>query len=126
RRGPVTGQPAVVVVRGAGALGRDHAGADGGLRRARGAEHLALPGLEHALEHLAALACLGVGDADARHLEQQLGVERGVPVPHLERGVGDEAETAPLEVGAQLHGLADALSATVFPFHGTTREYWFS
>ena len=72
---PGPGQPAVVVVRGAGALGRHHAGADRRLRRAGGAEHLALPRLEHALEHLAALAGLRVGDPDARHREQPLGVE---------------------------------------------------
>ena len=47
----------------------------GALRRARGAEDLALPRLDHALQHLAALAGLGIGDAHAGHREAQLGVE---------------------------------------------------
>ena len=49
----------------------------GCLRRAGGAEHLALPRLDHALEHLAALAGLRVGDPHAGHLEADLGVEVG-------------------------------------------------
>ncbi len=108
-RHPLAGHPAVVVVRGAGAFRGHHAGADRRLRGAGGAEHLALPGFEHALEHLAALARLGIGDPHAGHAEQQLGVEVRVGLPHLERGVGDEPEAAPLEVGPQLHGLADGL-----------------
>ena len=71
---PVAVHPAEVVVGGAGALGGHHAGPDRGLRRARGAEHLALPRLEHALEHLAALAGLRVGDPHPGHLEQPLRV----------------------------------------------------
>ena len=94
--------PAEVVVRGAGAFGRDHARADWSLRRARGAEHLAFPGLEHSLEHLAALARLGVGDTDAGHGEHLLRVEIGELVLHLERALADEAEPAPLEMRAQL------------------------
>jgi hypothetical protein len=72
---PAPGEASEVVVGGAGALARDHARPDRPLRRARGAEDLALPRLDHALEHLAALARLRVGDADARHAEAQLGVE---------------------------------------------------
>src|SRR3954463_10880664 len=69
---PLAGEPAEVVVRRAGALGGDHAGADRRLGGARGAEHLALPGLQDALEHLAALAGLRVGDPAARDLEDPL------------------------------------------------------
>ena len=72
------GEPAVVVVGGAGALARDHARADRALRRARRAEHLALERLDDALEDLAALARLRVGDADVGDRVAALGVEVGV------------------------------------------------
>src|SRR6185437_13186486 len=106
---PCPGEPAVVVIGGAGAFRRHHAGADRGLWRARGAEYLALPRLEHAFEYLAALAGLGVGYPDAGYLEQFLRVVGREVVAKLERGVRDEAEAAPLEVRPQLHGLADRL-----------------
>ena len=99
----------VVVVGGAGALGRHHQRADRRLRRARRAEHLALPRLEHALEHLAALAGLGVGHPHARHREPPLGVPSGVRSRQLQRRLGDEAEPAPLEVRAQLEHLGHRL-----------------
>src|SRR6266496_6782587 len=105
----MTVDPAVVVISGARALRGHHARADRRLRRARGSEHLALPWLEHALEYLAALARLGVGDAHAWHVEEPLGVERRVGVAHPQRGVRDEAETPPFEVGPQLHRFADGL-----------------
>ena len=60
----------------------------GALGRARGAEHLALPRLDDALEHLAALARLRVGDAHAGHAEAPLGVEVGVGVGQLQRRSG--------------------------------------
>ena len=94
--------PAEVVVRGARALRRHHAGADRRLRRACRAEHLALPRLEDALEHLAALACLGVRHANAGHGEHLLRVEVGVLVLQLEGALADEPEAAPLEMRAQL------------------------
>src|SRR5687768_3075708 len=53
-------KPAEVVVRRTGALGGHHAGADRGLGRTRRAEHLALVGLDDALQDLAALAGLRV------------------------------------------------------------------
>ena len=56
----VAGVAAVVVVRGAGPLRGDHAGSDRVLGGAGGAEDLALPGLEDALEDLAALAGLSL------------------------------------------------------------------
>ena len=85
--------------------------------RARGAEHLALPRLDHALEHLAALARLRVGHAHAGHAEAHLGVEVGVGVGELQPALRDEAEPAPLEVRPQLehlgHHLERALVALV-------------
>jgi hypothetical protein len=54
------------------------------LGRAGGAEDLALPGLEHTLEYLAALAGLRVGDAHARYGVAELGVEVRVGVRELE------------------------------------------
>src|SRR5262245_66101518 len=82
--------------------------------RAGGAEHLALPGLDHALQHLTALTGLGVGHADAWNLVADLGVPVRELLPKLEGALGDEAETAPLEGGAQLHGLGDHLEREWF------------
>src|SRR3954453_7460394 len=59
---PLAREPPEVVVGGARALAGDHAGPDRALRRAGRAEHLALPWLDDALEHLAALARLRIGD----------------------------------------------------------------
>ena len=106
---PLAREAAEVVVGGAGALGGDHAGADRPLGRAGGAEHLALPRLDHALEHLAALARLRVGDAHAGHAEAQLRVELGVRLRQLQAAVGDEAQAAPLEVRTQLEDLGHHL-----------------
>src|SRR4051794_7771597 len=101
RDGALTREPSVVVIRGARPLRRDHAGTDRVLGRARGAEDLALPRLDDALEDLAALARLGVGHAHARDREAALGVEFGVGVRQPQRALRDEAEAAPLEVRAE-------------------------
>ncbi len=79
--------PPVVVVGGAGALARDHAGAERPLRRARRAEDLALPGLDRADEHLAALAGLRVGDALSR--EARSAPRR--PTRRTRRGAGSRS-----------------------------------
>src|SRR5947209_15418688 len=84
RDGGVLGEAAVVVIGGAGTLGGHHARADRRLRGAGGAEHLALPRLDDALEDLAALARLGVGHPHAGHLELQLGVPRRVLLTELQ------------------------------------------
>src|SRR5215207_474833 len=76
---------------------------------AGGAEHLALPGLDHALEHLAALAGLRVGDPHTGDLVADLGVPVGELPPQLQRALGDEPEPAPLEGRPQLHRLCDRL-----------------
>src|ERR1700726_2157959 len=101
--------PAEVVVRGAGAFGGHHARADRRLRRASGAENLALPRLENAFEDLAALAGLGVGDADARYGEHLLRVVLRELVLQLESALADEAEPAPLEMRAQLEHACEHL-----------------
>src|SRR3954452_25046589 len=67
-------EAAGVVVRRAGTLRPDHARADRVLGGVGRPEHLALPRLDDALEHLAALAGLGVRDAHARRGEAALGV----------------------------------------------------
>src|SRR5690606_768235 len=73
---PPRGRAAPVVeVRRARALARYHARADRRLRRARGAERLALPRLERALQHLAALTRLVISHARARHGEAPQRVE---------------------------------------------------
>ena len=101
--------PAEVVVGGARPLRRDHARADRRLRRAGGAEHLALPGLEHSLQHLAALARLGIRDANPGHGEHLLGVELRELVAQLESALADEAEAAPLEMRAELEDACEHL-----------------
>src|SRR5690606_35714005 len=75
--GGVAVQATEVIVRRAGALRGHHAGADRRLRGTRGAEHLALPRLEHTLEHLTALAGLRVGDPHPGDREALFGVELG-------------------------------------------------
>ena len=120
-------ESAVVVVRRAGALARDHAGADRAVGRAGRAEHLALPRLDHALEHLAALARLRVGDPDARHLEAQLGVPVRELGSQLQRALGDEAQAAPLEGWCAAPSSRRSPPARAgCPRSRTTRLYWFS
>ena len=85
-------QPAEVVVRRAGAFGGDHARPDGRLRCAGSAEHLALPWLDDALEHLAALACLRIRHPHAGHVELVLRVELGVVAVHLQRALRYESQ----------------------------------
>ena len=87
-----------VVVGGAGSLRRDHAGPDRALRRAGGPEDLALPGLDHALQHLAALA--GLGSA-TRTPGPPSAARRRSPRRRpraCSAALRDEAEPAPLEV----------------------------
>ena len=62
----------VVIVGRARAFGRNHQRADGAFRRALLAEQLALRRFQHALQHLAALRRLGIGDAHAGHIEALL------------------------------------------------------
>ena len=67
--GPAAFHAAILIIGGAGAFRRHHQRAKRRLRRARRAEHLALPRLDHALEHLAALAGFRIGDLHVRHCE---------------------------------------------------------
>src|SRR5919204_4096211 len=109
-------EPPIVVVSRAGAFGGDHARADRPLGRARRSEHLALPRLDHALQHLAALARLGIGYADARDVEPKFRVPVGERRPELQRALRDEAEAPPLERRPQLHRLGDRLERARIPF----------
>src|SRR3954453_6247242 len=84
---PLAREPPEVVVGRAGALAGHHAGPDRPLRRAGRAEHLALPRLDDALEHLTALAGLRVGHAHAGDAEAPLGVEVGVGRGELQPGL---------------------------------------
>ena len=124
---PPSREPSVVVVRGAGALARDHAGADRALGRAGGAEDLALPGLDRADEHLAALAGLRVVDPRPGNLEAGLGVPLG------ELGAQASARSARSSRGRATRTSsrssivsASAASARGLPSRRTTRVYWFS
>src|SRR5262245_25936316 len=94
--------PAVAVVRGAGALARHHERTHGGFRRARGTEYLALVRLDHALQHFAALARLRIGDLGRRHGELALGVELGECRADAYARMIDRPEPSPLEELAQL------------------------
>src|SRR3954468_15747253 len=105
----VTMQPPEVVVRSTRAFRRHHAGTDRRFGRARSAEHLALPGTDDALQDLAALAGLRVGDPYPRNLEPELGVPGRELGPESERALRDEPEPAPLEVGPQLEHVGDHL-----------------
>src|SRR3954465_11093782 len=108
-------EAAVVVVGGAGPLRRDHARADRVLGGAGGPEHLALPRLDDALEDLAALARLGVGDTNTGHLVAHLGVEVGVVGGEAQGTLRDEAEPSPLEVRPQLEDLRHHLERAQVP-----------
>src|SRR5215210_584526 len=88
------------------------------LGRAGGAEDLALPGLEDAFEHLAALAGFRIGDAHAWHGVAQLGVEVRIGVRELEGRLGYKAHPAPLEVRAELEDLGHALQGSEVAFPG--------
>src|SRR5262245_12054379 len=100
-------QPSEVVIGGACAFGRNHAGADRRFRRAGRAEDLAFPRLLYALQYLAALAGLRVGDAQPGHGESQFGVEPAVSLLEFQTAVRNRAEAAPLEIIAGLEDLAD-------------------
>src|SRR5207302_5036590 len=97
RDGGLPMEPAEVVVGGAGALRRDHARADRGLRRAGGAEHLALPRLDDSLQDLTTLAGLRICYPHVRQRITQLRVEGAELRAQPERALRDEAEAAPLE-----------------------------
>ena len=58
---------AILVVRGASAFGRDHKRAKRRLGSAIPPEDLAVPGLDDAFEHLAALSGFWVGDFQSRN-----------------------------------------------------------
>src|SRR6478609_4712403 len=109
QQGGLSVQPAEVVVSGAGALRGHHARANRRFGCAGGAEHLALPRLDDTLEHLAALACLGVGDPHSWHLELALRVELRVVGMHLQGALRDESQSAPFEVRPQLERLGHQL-----------------
>src|SRR5689334_7875005 len=109
----------IVVVRRAGPFGGDHERADRMLRGALPAEQLALVGLEHALQHLAALGGLGVGHPHTGKAEATLGVPLGVAVADLEGGLGNETEASPLEVWSKLEDLGHGSERgdVAFPRH---------
>ena len=81
-----------------------------------GAEHLALPGLDHTLEDLAALARLGVGHPDPGYREaaarHPTAANSG---PQFQGALGDEAQPAPFEMRSQLEYLGHHLQGTRVP-----------
>src|SRR5215469_8955196 len=84
-------EAAIIEVGGAGPFRRNHAGADGRLRRTGGAEDLAHPGFDDALEDLTTLAGFGISHTQPRHLIAQLGVPVGKLWTQLQRAMRDEA-----------------------------------
>src|ERR1700755_3300834 len=85
-------EPTEVVVSRTRALARNHARANRRLGRAGRAKDFTLPRTFDALQNLAALASLRVGDAQARHAELQLRIERGITRAQLHPAVRDRAE----------------------------------
>src|SRR5499426_725571 len=100
-------QSSEVVISGACAFGRNHAGADRRFRRAGRAEDLALPRLLYAFQYLAALASLRVGDAQPGHGETRFGVEPAVSLLEFQTAMRNRAEATPLDIIAGLEDLAD-------------------
>ena len=101
------GQPAVVVVGGAGAFARDHAGADRPLRRAGRAEHPALPRLDRADStsphwHAFGSSTRSPGSSKRASASQSANSGRSRSALRV-----DPAEPAPLEGVAQLHRLVE-------------------
>src|SRR5262249_45124062 len=88
----------VLVVRRAGALSRDHRGAERMLRRARASERRAVGRLAETTQDRAADADLGLAGGDVLHLEQLLGVVCAVLVAHAVARLGNRADAAPLPV----------------------------
>src|SRR5579884_1660508 len=98
-------EPPILVVGGAGALRRDHAGADRRLRRADRPDDPTVPGLLGAAHDVAALAGLGVLHL-AAHLEvrvQRLGVPGGVALAHAQAARWHGAHAAPAGVAGLEH-----------------------
>ena len=110
---------AVVVVRGAGAFGGHHGGAQRRLRRAFRPEGGALVRLLQSLEHLPADAHLGLARADVLHLEDALGIEVAELVAQLVTALGNDADAAPTPVGNGEHARDHLLRRHVaFARHG--------
>src|SRR5581483_5119330 len=85
------------IIGGAGALRRDHADADGGLRGACRPENLALPGFDHTFEDLAALARLRISHPNARNRKTPLSVPIGKFGAEPESAPCDKAHAAPFK-----------------------------
>ena len=100
-------EPAILIIGGAGAFGRNHQRAERRLRRAGGAERLALDGLDDASQHFAALAGLGIGDRHIRDREFALCVETGVGVAQPHAGMIDRTQAPPFAELAQFVDLRD-------------------
>src|SRR5919112_4109723 len=88
------------------------------LGRAGGAEDLAFPGVEYALEYLATLTGLRVGDTHTWYGVAQFGVEVRVGVRELEGRLGYKAHPPPLEVRTKLEDLGHALEGRKVAFPG--------
>src|SRR5271155_1805245 len=91
----------VVVVGRARALGRDHQRTDWLFWSAFAAKEFALRGLEHAFQYLAALRRFRIGDAHAWDRKSLLGIPLRIARANLQRGLRDESQPAPFEIGAK-------------------------
>src|ERR687890_470346 len=88
------------------------------LGRAGGAVDLAFPWFEYALEYLATLTGLRVGDTHTWYGVAQFGVEVRVGVRELEGRLGYKAHPPPLEVRTKLEDLGHALEGRKVAFPG--------
>ena len=91
----------------------------GRFRRAGRAENFALPRLQNAFQHFAALAGFGIGHAHAGDVEDPLGIEVGEYFAQFQGRLRNKAQAAPFEIRAQFHGLTDDFErfAIAFPRH---------
>jgi len=90
--------PAVLIISGAGAFGRNHGCAERVLRRAGASEGRAIDGLFQSLQHLGTDALGWFVHRHLRQLEHLFGVVRGELRPQPQAACGDGAHAPPLAV----------------------------
>ena len=91
--------PSVLVVRGAGAFGRNHGRAQRIHGRAARAERRAIHRFLQPLQHQGADAFLGFFGADVFHAENAFGIERGKLFAQPVAALGDRPDAAPFAIG---------------------------
>src|SRR6185503_1285643 len=93
--------PEIVISR-TRAFRRHHARTDRRLRCTCGAKNFALPGLLHALQYFAALACLRIGNSQSGHTVFQLRIETRILTLQFHPTMRNRTETTPFKVFSRL------------------------